>query len=403
MGSMRWVVCIALAGCGFSTTLGDPSAPSGDDTGGGGGPDGDTTTVPRDVPHLPASMEAPGTAEVTLPNGTVIDTGAGTITPAVTGLSIELVAQEPSGDELAVIRARAITIASGATVRVVGSAQTRRPLVLLAETITIAGTLDGGGKRDVPGPGGRASGGSGAGVAGEHRDTYHDSGGGGGAYAADASDGGDAGTTCGQRADGGDGGDAFGTATLDVLAGGAPGGVGATIVCIAGTPGAGGGAIQLSALVRLEIAGAVTVGGGGGGGGINCGGSDTGAGSGGGSGGALYLDAPAIELSGIVAANGGGGGGGASGPGNNGGAGGDALASLTQTTGGSSGGTYGTIGGRGATGTLASTNGSNQGCDGNGAGGGGSIGRIVLHAPSAAAITGGGMQTPAAMVVTTGF
>ena len=397
MALVRWTVRIALAGCGFSTTI----ASNDPDSGGGDGDSRGDGVVARDVPHIPASVETIGGLDVTLPNGTVIDTGAGTITPSVAGAQIEIVAQEPSGDGLALIRARSITIASGATVRVVGSNQTPRPLVLFADRITIAGTLDGGAKRAVPGPGGRASGGPGLGADGEHRDTFHDSGGGGGAYAVAASAGGDAGTTCGTQANGGNGGAVFGLASLDVLAGGAAGGAGASLVCTLGAPGAGGGAIQLSALTRLEITGAVTVGGGGGGGGINCGGSDTGGGSGGGSGGALYLDAPAIVLSGIVAAHGGGGGGGASSPGSNGGFGGDAAASLAQATGGISGGSYGTVGGKGATGALASTAGGNQGCDGNGAGGGGSVGRIVIHAPGA--VTGGGMQSPTAMLVTTGF
>jgi hypothetical protein len=124
-------------------------------------------------------------------------------------------------------------------------------------------------------------------------------GGGGGT----APGGGGAGSYCGLGGKGGPssngetngGGARYGNATITPLAGGSSGGN-------AGTweGGAGGGALQLVAGVRIAVpaTGAIHAGGGGG---------DR-EGCGGGSGGAILLEAPSVVVGGVLAANGGGGG-----------------------------------------------------------------------------------------------
>src|SRR5262249_1160926 len=153
------------------------------------------------------------------------------LTPAPpAGVTVEAAAQEPSGPELMLIRARSITIPQSVTVTVAGS----RPLVLIADTITIAGTLDCGAHLHAPGPnGGGIIGpalGGGTGGNGAHTRTYQDSGGGGGAFATDGARGGDAGTqpNCNPQADGGTAGMNVGSDTLITLAGGAAGGFGSS-------------------------------------------------------------------------------------------------------------------------------------------------------------------------------
>jgi len=399
------VVILGLAACGFTvsaTGTGDDAridgAPGGDSggSGGGGGNGGDGT--PRDVPHVPASHESDlGTADATLGNNVVIDTTNLTITPAVAGLRIDPLTPEPTGPQVMLVRAHGITIPAGATVIVRGS----RPLVLLADVIRIGGLLDAGGKLAVPGPGGAtlvAPAPAGNGGAGVHRGSYADSGGGGGGHGDLAGVGGIGSSGCGTAAPSGAAGAAWGSVTLDVLRGGAAGGQGSAAVCTPAVVGAGGGAVQLSALTMLviESTGAVNVGGGGGGAGVNCGGSDTGAGSGGGAGGALYLDAPTVQRDGALAANGGAGGGGGSSPGTTGSPGGNATAAMTAAQGGNGGGSYGTRGGNGGIANMVATKGVDEDCDGNGGGGGGAVGRIVLHA---GAVTGSGIVTPPAMML----
>ncbi|HEX5061791.1 MAG TPA: hypothetical protein VFV99_20630 [Kofleriaceae bacterium] len=391
-----WLVVAALAGCSFEHGM---------DVG-GGGDDVPPDVAPslRDIPHVPATHEMPGIGDYMFTN-TTIDTTTGTIQPpAPEGVVVAMVMQEPSGDELLVIRAHAISIPAATAVTVTGT----RPLVLIADTITIAGLLDGSAHASVPGPGGMGATAvtkTGRGSDGVHTGASQDSGGGGGAYATNGATGGASGTatSCGSElANGGAGGQSWGTPTLDVLAGGAAGGIGSAVSCTPPPIGAGGGAIQVSAFTSLAITGAVNAGGGGGGMGLNCGTNDGSAASGGGSGGAIYLDAPLIELAGVIAANGGGGGGGGSSPGTNGSVGGDGLPSTMYASGGAAGGSYGANGGRGGIGTAGPTAGGNHTCDGNAGGGGGSVGYIVMHA-KAGGVSGTGVQSPAATLDTTGF
>jgi len=389
----RLLVFAALAGCSFE---------HGKDLGNGEPPDAPPSL--RDIPHVPASHEAPGAGDYVFAI-TTIDTATGMIQPpAPDGVVVTMVMQEPSGDELFVIRAHSISIPAAIAVTVTGT----RPLVLIADTITIAGLLDGGAHADVPGPGGIGASATtkmGRGADGVHTGASQDSGGGGGAYATRGADGGASGTSTScatELATGGAGGQTWGTAALAVLAGGAAGGIGSAVACTPSKIGAGGGAIQVSAFSSLTITGAVNAGGGGGGFGLNCGANESGAAAGGGSGGSIYLDAPLIELQGVIAANGGAGGGGGSSPGSSGTAGADGLPSTMYASGGLSGGSYGANGGRGGIGSAAPTAGGNHTCDGNGGGGGGGVGYIVMHAPTGG-VSGSGLQSPTATLDTAGF
>src|ERR1041384_550573 len=94
------------------------------------------------------------------------------------------------------VRARSVTIPAGAVVRATGS----RPLVILADRITIAGTLDAAGHQEKPGPNGgtlAAPSSMGTGGNGDHKDAYSDSGGGGGSYGNAAGNGGKGSTSLG--------------------------------------------------------------------------------------------------------------------------------------------------------------------------------------------------------------
>ncbi len=357
--------------------------------------------ITRDIPHLPTAAEAPGTGDLVISGPVTIDTTLVTLSSGAppAGVTLEQVAQDPGGSLLMVIRANTFTIQNGAQVRVIGT----RPLVIVANTITIAGTLDASADTKTPGAGGQATNaGSGGGAVGTHAGVFHDSGGGGGGFATVAAKGGAAGVsmTClGAQADGGGGGGIIDMSTITVLQGGGAGGGGSRGNCPVqsnAAGGAGGGAIQLSAIQLLDVSGTVHAGGGGGEGGVFCSTSDAGSGGGGGAGGAIYFDAPAISFTGVLAANGGGGGGGGCGPGGSGSPGTDANASTAVATGGNAGGGCGTRGGNGAANMAPPIAGVDQSCDGNGGGGGGAVGRIVLRG----AVTGGGVASPPATPLT---
>jgi hypothetical protein len=204
----------------------------------------------------------------------------------------------------------------------------------------------GGTKADQPGPNDDAGGGGGGGGYGAGGGTGGDGRGG----AASPGAGGAAGSTCGE-------------ADLDPLVGGSGGGGGADGSCggDCGWPGGGGGgALQISAIRGVTIAGTLDARGGDG-----FGSSDAnlgrGGGGGGGAGGGILLEGPTLTIdAGALVVEGG--------------AGGPALAGE-----GGGGGAQGNAGG----GTGADADVDNEG----GAGGGGSGGRVRLNATAAAACT----------------
>ncbi len=370
------VLLTATAACSFVPAGGGSDDTAGEDAGIAievrDGPEAVT-----DVVHVPAGEESVGTADLVVTDDVTIDTSALTYSGTLpAGVTLTAVAHDGTGPELAILRVRAFTIDAGATVRAIGE----RPLVVLAASATIAGTLDVGARGGIPGAGGAApAAGPGKGSDGQRSGSYADGGGGGGGHAMPGGEGGQ-----GDGDGAGAPGPATGDPALAILAGGSGGGAVETDGCDPSTPGAGGGAVHLFARTTISIAlgGAISAGGGGGGGGRSCALQYL-AGTGGGSGGAIDLQAARIDNAGTLAVNGGGGGGGASagsaGPGANG------SAAVTRPAGGDSGGgTYGASGGAGGALEGVPTGGGDTGLFGNGGGGGGAPGRIVLRYRDAA-------------------
>ena len=162
------------------------------------------------------------------------------------------------------------------------------------------------------------------------------------------------------------GGVAYGNAELVPLLGGSSGGAGS-----GGGP--GGGALHLISGSRVTIAptGVVHVGGGG-----------ANAESGAGSGGAILIEAPSVDMGGVLAANGGSGGGGWTDYGAN------ATPDATPAPGGGQG--TDSPGGNGGAGTMINgSNGVYGTTNGRAAGGGGAVGRIRINSEAGRAkITG---------------
>ena len=265
------------------------------------------------------------------------------------------------------------------------------PLVVLASTdLVVSGNVLAGANGIFPGPGGFGpSAGPGAGADGT-RDNTNDTGGGGAGHGTPGATGT---KTQGNGAMNADGGVAYDLP----LSGGSGGGAGPSdvvpITC--GKGGAGGGAVQLYAgrELRITAQGIVQVGGAGG-----FAGCLAGAGGGGGSGGTVWLEAPEVDIAGVVAANGGGGGGATR---NNlgselGGSGENARASGTRADGGvgvKTGGMGEALGG-GAGGALEGPPlPSVKDAKENSGGGGGAAGRVRVRALMF--IVDGGVISPA--------
>ena len=303
-----------------------------------------------------------------------VDTGAisGNIRAAGSGVQNGIgYAISPSGVAVFVFA----SLSMSGTIKVSGA----HPLALVANgAISVSGEIDGSGtcSANVAGPGGftggtagMAGGGSSAGTGGGD----NTKGGGGGGYGGGGGAGG-----------GGDlGGGVNGDAMISTLLGGSGGGGGGANSS-GGLGGGGGGAIQLTSNLYVHIEGGINVGG--------CGGkgpgSAGGGGGGGGAGGAILIEAPTIEVTGILAANGGGGGAGDS----NGGAGTDGADTRVPAQGGVA--LIGTgVGGVGAAG--ATTTGSPGGNGNHGGGGGGGMGRIRLNTKAGSAQVNGSTMSPA--------
>jgi len=356
---MRWLaIVVTCAGCG--------EVKNGPDDGGAGsdGPgSGSDSGSGFDVAHVGPADERIGTVDLVIPTTQTFDTQALTVN-GMGGVDFTVAAQEGGGPDVAVLHLKSLTIMNAALCPVIGS----RPLVIVAEQITIEGALDAGGKRTTQGPGAVLLGaGNPAQIGGV---PIVSGGGGGGGFGGSGGRGGDA-----IGVPGGSGGTGSQDPSLGVLVGGSPGGDTGAQNCTGSGGGAagggGGGVIQLSASVKITINGRVNAGGGGG---ITCG---LLGGGGGGSGGALYLQAPELEGGGIVAATGGGGGGGSnSSTGQQGGDGVDGN-DTTQARGGAAaqGAGFGGNGGNTADGNPATGANANAG---NGGGGGGAAGRVVI-------------------------
>jgi hypothetical protein len=320
--------------------------------------------------------QAEAAAPLVLTGNAVIDTSLLTVTDG-NGAQIAVVSEIAGGPvEQFVVVAQSITAGN---VRVVGS----RALVLIAHgDVSIGGVLNASADFQQPGPGAingaqACAGGRGTNVG----ESY--SGGGGGGFGTVGGAGGGAGAT-----PGGPAGQTAGNPTLSPLRGGCAGGLwsgNAPIDADGTSPGAGGGAIQISTRGRVILAPGAFIAANGGGakgytglGDIFCFvGGLCGAGCGGGSGGAVLIEAAALVMPGDagIVVNGGSGHIGVNGRATNG-----LLSELPAP------GTSGPpTGGSGAAADLAPGGGGSVGAGwGNAAGGGGGAGRIRINVPTGA-------------------
>ncbi|MBK7536578.1 MAG: hypothetical protein IPI49_14640 [Myxococcales bacterium] len=216
----------------------------------------------------------------------------------------------PAAAPYCVIRAAALTVPAGVTVRAIGA----RPLVLVATgAVTINGTVDVSSRHEVL-PSTPKSTGAGGGHAtvcqAFRREAQPKASGGGGAgggtFGGLGGNGGNGDSGSSTPAEG-----ALPTLTRDpqptTLRGGCPGGQGAGVSTVTkgGTGGDGGGALYVASKlsITVNLGGQLAANGAGG-----LGGDLLSGGGGGGSGGLLVLDAPTVTRGGRLTANGGGGG-----------------------------------------------------------------------------------------------
>lgn len=370
MRTWLWIgYSLALVGCSFqsnATLDGLPSDGATLDSVSVDGPTIDASNVFM-VDHVGIIPPAKLSASFTVPAG---DHNIDTTNPGGL-LALQIVAQAGGGPQLAIGYFDELTITGN--LFVFGT----RPLVLIANKITVIGNVNASAAAFEPGPGGGKPGSTDPGTGGNGESPAglnDDSGGGGGGFGSPGAIGGKVGAT-----NAGVAGAADALPQVPTLRGGGAGG--ASTRCPSAVGGGGGGAVQLSARLLLQINGILEATGGGGSGGAFCGALD--AGSGGGAGGAIYLQAPSITMTGSLFANGGGGGAGA-GPTTipataNAPTGADGLAARQAAPGGAS------INGDRNGGNGAAYNGAELinatpgGTTTNGGGGGGGVGRIVIH------------------------
>lgn len=351
------------------------AAGAGGDSGEGGSPSGDyplgfyVSNVTEDVP-------APGSLiDWVYDENTQLDTDdlkwGFVFRPEPTPIVIELA----DGSEAALIVVKSLKVVSGARLALMG----RRPLIIAVQgDAEIEGLIDP--AQDPADTGGWVAGGA-PGPNGAERAGIGPGGGGAGLAAATSATGGGGAGFCGKGGAGSHGvagGSTYGTAELIPLLGGSSGGTstfdwgGWTSSNNPNWVGRGGGAIQISAGGRLVIGDT---------GMLSMGGRAGRSGSGGGSGGAILLEAPNVEVRGVLAANGG--------PGSGAARTQDASTTYTPAPGSDFGG------GRGSAGEL------NDGGDGTPpsdnsypAGGGGGAGRIRINSKLAAQFAPSAVITP---------
>jgi hypothetical protein len=338
-----------------------------------------------DVSNVEQSALRQGSGPLTINGEVTIDTTAATIVGPQGPISL------PPGKGLYTTKDGAYVVFYTGTLRVEQDATLsivgKRPVIILAaESVTVAGTIDASAAARQPGAGGglggkaNENGSPGAGstceasYAGDEQHTYDATGPAGGSFAGKGGSGGNGPAARAPCA----------PSRLIPLVGGTGGGGGARR---GGSGGGGGGAVQISAWREIIITatGVIHAGGGGGGGGeapgylVN-----PGSGGGGGSGGAILLEAPRLEIAGTVVANGGGAGGG----GlrtlldiDGGDSGQDAPADGQKAAGGKGGsawtGEKAGVGGEGAAGSQLE-GGPGTFAEKRGGGGGGGAGRIQL-------------------------
>ena len=354
-----WSLALALGGCGFSS-----SALPGD-------ADIDTRPIDAavDTPDMMVTELCLGTVHricVAAPTSSLslmtqpIGTSSSTLcvpytaTPAV---------------DACVIAGQTISLPTGNIVTVTGS---KRLILIAADSLSIAGTLDGSSRRGLP-SGPAADTGPCPSTATPPTTNMQGGGGWGGTF-------GTAGGNGGGTPNGGTGGTAAASQPITALGGGCPGGNGAPNGAGTGSGGGGhgGGAVMLLAGQSIQIDGVVNASGAGG-----TGGKSAGGGGGGGAGGMIVLEAPAVKVPGLCFANGGGAGEGGAAS-NRDGAIGRESTGPDKAGGGGKGGSIGGDGGDGAfaangpgTGAIGGAR-VNPPDTGGGGGGGGGAGIIKV-------------------------
>lgn len=310
------------------------------------------------------------------------------VVSGISGLTLQTATQLGTpANQVVVAVAKTWLQRASTTLTITGS----RPLIIVADMVMINGPINvapaindamcptrGQSGVDVASPAG-GGGGGGGGFGLNATNSAGKRGGNGGNFAGPPS------ATGGPGGEGGDESAGAMAEMLRPLRGGCSGGRGGSAGVMAvpgGTPGLGGGAIQISARTSIRIAAPINAPGGGGGPGSLTTPARSGAG-GGGAGGAILLEAPAVDLmGGALCANGGGGGG----------TGGSEATAKGQTgsctntpaMGGSGTTNDDGLGGSGATGGTAAKVGTDgapvAGNPGHGGGGGGgSVGRIRVN------------------------
>ncbi|MGE5186711.1 MAG: hypothetical protein ACM31C_31875 [Acidobacteriota bacterium] len=375
-----WLAIVVVGGCRFDHGIAPPApdspaidAPA---TGSGDAPGATAFCFGKD---LNLCLSAMPSGAITLPGANPLDTD--------TDANCTEVVAQTNGPAVCVIAGATITV--NADMTATGS----RPLALIAtDTVTMNATID-----VSSTSGGRTgAGASAAPCAVTENGTPDAHGGGGGAGGSFGASGGAGGKGDNNDQNGGTGG-VGGSAPLPIapppLRAGCAGGNGGNGdgTHPGGAGGASGGAIAIIAGTRIQIGASVYASGAGGGAGtgnnstldVQCGG-----GGGGGSGGMIALDAPTIQVGGVLAANGGGGGGGGGDNGTGtGGSDGSTVLYSSIANGGGGGGMgpdqTGGGGGNGAAGAVAANAGGSV--KAGGGGGGGGLGVIWVHGTLSAA------------------
>jgi hypothetical protein len=291
-------------------------------------------------------------------------------------MPVTIAQNDPSGTPADIYLLNSLTIDPSATLQLSGP---RAVILAVNGPVAVEGLISvSGAGENFPGPGGFGTvANPGPGVGGQgYSPAYPNSQSGGASYC------GVGGSGAASQAPKAPGGTVYGNTTLTPLLGGSVGG-GPHAPCT--FPGAGGGAIQITAHASITV-GSV--------GAINAGGGGASCAAAAGSGGAILLEAPQVTILGSIAANGGGG----SSTGATQGTGANATSNGQPAPG------YGGIGGNGSAGTsvnggdgLASTN--DAGPLSYGSGGGGA-GRIRINTASGSAMITGivspALSTPCA-------
>ncbi len=351
---------------------------------------------------MPCALPTPLGA-ITISAMATYDTDAGEFDIPVPHTSAVLA--QTDGTMVRVLSVTTFTIDMAITLRVTGSL----PLVIAArDSITIAGRIDASSKRSSTGPGANAMACT-APTSGALPVVRGSGGGGAGGFQGAGGIGGPGGYP--MQAMGGMGGAAvMMTALTTSVRGGCsgaasgpagPGSVSPATATSAAAPGAGGGALQLTARRSIAVSGILLAGGAGGNGAPF---ASSSGGGGGGSGGYLGLEAPMITVTGSLAANGGAGGGGGSDT-TGGGDGGDSVVGAVNARGGGGGAVtvpglacQGTGGNGSAGANPAGGAASNNAGFCGGGGGGGAAGVIAVRSAAYVANPPANISPPVTMV-----